>query len=131
MKAVLDTNAYCMCDLGNDTAIRLLAEAQSIWLPSIVYGELHYGFRNGSRHRQNIVRLNRFIDEFQVAIIDVDTCVAEMFGDIFAELRKKGKPVPTNDIWIAACTMAVGGTLITGDRHFELINQIRVIFLET
>jgi predicted nucleic acid-binding protein len=131
MKAVLDTNAYCMCDLGNDTAIRILAEAQSIWLPSIVYGELHYGFRNGSRHRQNIMRLNRFIDEFQVTVIDVDTCVAEMFGDIFAELRKKGKPVPTNDIWIAACTMAVGGTLITGDKHFELINQIRVMFLET
>jgi tRNA(fMet)-specific endonuclease VapC len=130
MKSVLDTNAYCLCALGHETAIRLLAESQSLWLPSIAYGELYYGFRNGNRHRENLVRLNRFIEEFHVEIVEVDSSVAEMFGEIFASLRKKGKPIPTNDIWIAACTMAVGGTLLTGDKHFKHIDQIRMILLE-
>ena len=130
MKAVLDTNVYCLCDLGNDYPVRILAEAQSIWMPAIVYGELHYGYRNGTRQRENVIRLNRFIEAFHVEVIEVDTGVAEMFGDIFAALRKKGKPIPTNDIWIAACTMAVGGTLITADKHFEAIDQIRAVIIK-
>lgn len=125
MKLVLDTNAYCLCDLGQEKALELAERAESLFLPAIVYGELYYGFRHGKRFETNLKRLNQFIEEFDVGIIVVHLDVARKFGDIFASLRKKGTPIPTNDIWIAACCMSIGGTLLTSDRHFENVEQIQ------
>lgn len=128
MKLVLDTNAYCLCDLGNEKSLELVEQATSLFLPSIVYGELYYGFRHGKQFENNLRRLDQFIEKFDVEIILVDLDVARKFGDIFASLRKKGTPIPTNDIWIAACCMSVGGTLLTSDRHFQTVDQIQVEF---
>ncbi len=126
MKAVLDTNFYCLCDTANEKAVSQLEQSTQIYLPSIVYGELYYGFKNGNRFEENFRRLNYFIREFLVEIIEVDQAVAKKFGDIFTALRKKGKPIPTNDIWISACCMEVRGTLLTLDRHFLEVDQIHV-----
>ena len=126
MKLVLDTNAYCLSDVGSESALEALEEAHSLFLPSIVYGELYYGFQYGSKLRENIKRLNRFIEEFQVTLIAVDQEVATKYGDIYASLRKKGKPIPTNDLWISACCMSVGGTLLTEDQHFKAVDQIQI-----
>lgn len=129
MKLVLDTNAYCLCDTGHIPALEALGNSKRILIPSIVYGELYYGFRYGMQFESNLKRLDQFIDEFQVVLIHVDQDVARKFGDIYANLRKKGKPIPTNDIWISASCMDVGGTLLTADRHFAHVDQIQTIFL--
>lgn len=131
VKLVFDTNAYCLCDIGNEAALSIVERAESFYLPVIVYGELYYGFRHGGRFQKNFARLEQFIDEFGVQIIPVDTDVARKFGDIYASLRKMGKPIPTNDIWISACCMSVGGVLLTTDRHFEGVVQIQVELIET
>jgi tRNA(fMet)-specific endonuclease VapC len=131
VKIVLDTNAYCLCDLGQERALELTERATSLFLPSMVYGELYYGFRHGKRFENNLRRLDQFIENFDVQIISVELDVARKFGDIFASLRKKGKPIPTNDIWIAACCMSVGGTLLTSDKHFEFVEQIQTEFVDT
>lgn len=128
MKLVLDTNAYCLCDVGAERALELVERAVALFLPTIVYGELYYGFRHGSRFEANMKRLDQFIDQYDVQIIPVDLDVARKFGDIFASLRKKGMPIPTNDIWIASCCMSVGGTLLTSDNHFKNIEQIQMEF---
>lgn len=124
MKIVVDTCAYCQCDVGNVAALTALESASQIFLPVIAYGELHYGFSHGTRLQANLTRLEQFIDQFQVDVIPIDIAVARKFGTIFASLRKKGTPIPTNDIWIAACCMEVGGTLLTCDGHFVHIAQI-------
>lgn len=129
MKAVLDTNTYCMCDIGNEIALSVLEGVTAFFLPAIVYGELYYGFRHGKRFEENMKHLEKFISQFNVDIIDITADVAKKFGDIYASLRKKGKPIPTNDIWIAACCMEVGGTLITVDEHFRAVEQIQTRFL--
>lgn len=131
MKAVLDTNVYCLCDMGNEAALLLLEESSSFYLPSIVYGELYYGFRHGSRFEKNLKHLEKFILQFGVEVIDVTLEVARKFGDIYTSLRKKGRPIPTNDIWIAACCMEVGGTLLTVDQHFKEVEQIQTRFLSS
>jgi tRNA(fMet)-specific endonuclease VapC len=130
MKIVFDTNAYCLCDIGQERAITLVERAASLFLPAVVYGELYYGFRHGGRFEANLRRLDDFIIEFDVQIIHVDLDVARKFGDLFAFLRKKGKPIPTNDIWIGASCMAMGGTLLTSDQHFKELDQIQIEFLE-
>ena len=130
MKLVLDTNAYCLCDVAQEKALELVERAFSLFLPSIVYGELYYGFRHRMRFETNLRRLDQFIEQYDVQIIPVDLDVARKFGDIFASLRKKGTPIPTNDIWIAACCMSVGGTLLTSDHHFKSVEQIQTEFAE-
>lgn len=130
MKIVLDTNAYCLCDVGQEPALESVERAASLFLPAIVYGELYYGFRHGKRFETNLKRLDQFIEEYDVRIIPVDLDVARKFGDIFASLRRKGSPIPTNDIWIAACCMSVGGTLLTSDHHFISVEQIQMEFVE-
>lgn len=130
MRIVLDTNAYCLCDTGSEAALTCLEEAKHIFLPVIVFGELYYGFKYGSRLQGNLKRLEKFIDAFDVQIIPVDLGVARKFGDIYASLRKKGRPIPTNDIWISACCSAIDGTLLTADRHFLDVEQIDVRLIE-
>ncbi len=131
MKLVLDTNAYCLGDMNQEPVLELIERATSLFLPSIVYGELYYGFRHGQRFETNLKRLEQFIETFDVQIIPVDLDVARKFGDIFASLRKKGIPIPTNDIWIAACCMSIGGVLLTSDRHFKSVEQIQIEFMES
>jgi len=129
MKIVLDTNAYCLCDVGQNQALEWIERASDIFLPSIVYGELYYGFCYGKHFESNLKRLDQFIFNFDVRVINVDEDIARKFGDIFANLRKKGKPIPTNDIWIAASCMSVGGILLTADKHFKQVVQIQTEIL--
>lgn len=131
MKLVLDTNAYCLCDVGQEEALDLAERAKSLFLPTIVYGELYYGFRHGKKFDTNLRRLDQFIEQYDVEIISVDLDVARKFGDIFAALRRKATPIPTNDIWIAACCMSIGGTLLTSDRHFKNVDQIQTEFIDS
>jgi tRNA(fMet)-specific endonuclease VapC len=131
MKIVFDTNAYGLCEIGLDSALEIVERATSLFIPTIVYGELYYGFRQGSRFETNIRKLNDFIADYDVQVIPVDLDVARKFGDLFAFLRKNGMPIPTNDIWIGASCMSIGGTLLTSDRHFSQLPQIQIEFLES
>ncbi|QQR79488.1 MAG: type II toxin-antitoxin system VapC family toxin [Deltaproteobacteria bacterium] len=126
MKLVIDTNFYSLFDVGNEIAIDIMTEAQKYYLPSIVVGELCHGYRHGKRYEENIKRLKLFIKTFHVEIVPIDFDIALLFGDIASSLKRKGRPIPTNDIWIAACTSFIGGTLATTDGDFLHVDQIRV-----
>lgn len=129
MKLLLDTSAYSRCAAGGESAIEILADATTLILPAIAYGELYYGFKHGRRFYHNVRHLDRFIERFSVELMAVDMDVARCYGEIAAGLRKKGRPIPTNDIWISACCMSVGGTLLADDRHFLTVDQITVVFI--
>jgi tRNA(fMet)-specific endonuclease VapC len=126
MIAVLDTSAYVLADTGRADAIGALERAGELWMPVVVYGELYAGFRQGSRFDHNWGRLNRFLAEFDVPLIEVSASVAQAYGDVLLALRKKGRPIPTNDLWIAACCLSVRGTLLSSDRHFQDVDGLPV-----
>lgn len=130
VKAVLDTNAYTHYEAGYPQAIEFFVRTDRLYLPVITVGELHYGFRNGSRFQENSNRLDNFIRKFDVEIIEVDLEVARHFGELNAAIRRKGNPIPTNDIWIAACCLKVRGTLLTANRHFASLHGLDVRFLQ-
>ncbi len=130
MKIVLDTNAYSDYAEGLPTAVDALTTyGDRIYLPTTVVGELHFGFLKGNRREFNEKMLRRFIDALQVELIDVTMDVARKYGIIYLSLIKKGKKIPINDVWIAACCMEVGGTLLTSDKHFMDVDQIDTILL--
>ena len=130
MKLVLDANIYSDYAEGLPAVVEFLAtHGDDIFLPSIVLGELSYGFMNGSRQRFNERKLQEFIRKLQIDIIVVNHNVARKYGIIYLSLVKKGKKIPINDVWIAACCMETGGTLVTRDRHFQHVEQIEAVVL--
>ena len=130
MKLVLDTNTYCDYAEGLPDVVDIMAtHSQYLSIPSGVLGELHYGFMKGSRQQFNEKKLRQMISHLKIEIIDVNADVARKYAFIYRSLEKKGTKIPINDVWIAACCMEVGGTLLTRDQHFEAVDQIEVIVL--
>lgn len=131
MKLVLDTNIYCDYAEGLVDAVDSIATyGQGIFIPSIVLGELFFGFMKGSRQQFNEKKLRQIVNRLKIEVIDVNSDVARKYALIYLALQKKGIKIPINDIWIAACCMQIGGTLLTRDKHFELVDQIEAIVLK-
>ena len=131
MKAVLDTNIYVDFAIGRPDVVNILAiQSTEIMLPAVVMGELFYGFIKGSRTRYNQEKFQRFVTALEVSIIRVDEEVARKYALIYSTLTNNGTRIPINDVWIAACCMSAGGTLLTRDRHFQHVGQIDKIILD-
>ena len=130
MKLVLDTNIYSDYAEGlADVMEAIVQYGQDLFIPSIVLGELTYGFMKGNRQAYNERKLRQIINRLRIEIIPVDNDVARKYGFIFLALQKKRTQIPINDVWIAACCMTVGGVLLTRDRHFEQVDQIEAMIL--
>ncbi len=131
MKLVLDTNIYCDYAEGLVDAVDAIATyGQVIFIPSVVLGELFFGFMKGSRQQFNEKKLRQVVNRLKIEIIDVNTDVARKYALIYLSLQKKGVKIPINDVWIAACCMEIGGILLTRDKHFELVDQIEAMVLK-
>jgi tRNA(fMet)-specific endonuclease VapC len=125
MKLVLDTNIYTDYAQGLPDVVELMAiHGTQLFIPSVVLGELHYGFMKGSKKQFNERKLYQFITHLHVNIIDVNDEVARKYATIMVSLIKNGTKIPINDVWIAASCMNVGGTLFTRDSHFDAIDQL-------
>ena len=130
MNLVIDTNIYCDFAEGVPQTVDILAKfGQQLFLPTVVVGELSYGFLKGSRRIANEQKLDEIIQLLDIQIIDITRSVASKYGLIYLSLVRKGRKIPLNDVWIAACCMEIGGTLLTRDQHFDHIDQIDKMIL--
>ena len=127
MKVALDTNAYIALRRGDPAISRQIEAARWIGVSTIVLGELEGGFLNGSLLNFNRSRLNNFLEEPYVHILSVDRKVADRYGEIYLHLRKNGRPIPQNDMWIAAIAISERVPLVTYDRHFDRIPNLATL----
>jgi len=77
----------------------------------------------GGRVEANAARLVEFLAHADVHEIPVDGQVAQVYAEILVALRRAGTPMPTNDIWIAACAARAGAAVLTFDAHFRQIRR--------
>jgi len=124
MRILLDTNAYSGWKRGNAGLLGIVRESEHVLVSSVVIGELLFGFRLGSRYQHNARELREFLDRPCVSALPVTAITAERFGRIAAALRRRGTPIPTNDVWIAAQALESGADLVSSDRHFDLIDGV-------
>jgi tRNA(fMet)-specific endonuclease VapC len=122
---LLDTNAYTAFMLGEPAVVEVLARAERIGLNSIVLGELLGGFAAGTREAKNRAELARFLDSPRVEVMPVTAQTADSYALVYSGLRRKGQPIPTNDLWIAASALEHGCALLTRDAHFAQIDGLR------
>jgi tRNA(fMet)-specific endonuclease VapC len=124
VKVLLDTNAYSALRRGQQIVVDRVRQSEEVLLSVVVAGELLFGFQNGSRYEENTRALRSFLEDSNVRLLPVTWETADLFGRISAALRKKGRPIPTNDIWIAAHAMEANANLISSDPHFGHIDAL-------
>lgn len=123
-RLIIDTNFYTAFKRNDAEAVNLLRHAEYIGVNTIIFGELLAGFRCGSRERQNRLELDQFLDSKRVDLLSVDETTAEFYAQVFFELRQKGRPIPSNDLWLAASALQHGLALATYDDHFSAISGL-------
>ncbi|MFA6857725.1 MAG: type II toxin-antitoxin system VapC family toxin [Treponema sp.] len=125
-KILLDTNAYSGFMSGNELVFNYIIEAEEIYLSTVMIGELFAGFQGGKKYLQNTDDLKQFMKKDGIRILNVTIETAEIFGELKAELSRKGKMIPLNDIWIASHAIETGSKLVTFDAHFKQISGLRI-----
>jgi len=124
MKLILDTSAYVGFKRNVIEMVEIIVSAELILFSPVVLGELMFGFRNGTRFKKSMAGLNRFLEHEAVELVQIGKTTSDRYSRIAAQLKQRGTPIPTNDIWIAAQTMEHGAELLTSDRHFEGIDGL-------
>jgi tRNA(fMet)-specific endonuclease VapC len=122
---LLDTNLVIALFANDSKAGELIATATGVFVPTIVFGELFFGARKSGRPDENIARIAEFAVRTSVLSCDVQT--AFTYGIIKDSLRRKGTPIPENDVWIAAVAIQRDLTLGTRDAHFSNVDQLRLV----
>jgi tRNA(fMet)-specific endonuclease VapC len=123
----LDTNVYSAFMRGVPAAVDALRSVREIHLPLIVLGELLAGFAAGSRERKNREELSQFIGSPRVSVLKPDEKTAQHYADIFSALRRRGTPIPANDLWIASLARQHRLSLLSFDVHFTAIPRLAVL----
>jgi len=125
-KILLDTNGYVAFKKGDKDALRIIQKAATIGFSVIVLGELLAGFTAGSKESTNREELKTFLDSPRVVLLSVSETTSEFYAKVFSGLKQKGKPIPTNDLWIAATALEHGYAIFTYDHHFEEIDGLLI-----
>ncbi len=120
-KMLIDTNIYSYAMKGDPEVTYVLKRVHEIAVSSITIGELLSGFKAGTRELENRKELAEFLDAPRVKIYGVDEDTADYYAEIINGLKTRGKPIPTNDIWIAAIAFQHGLRLFSKDRRFTTI----------
>ena len=123
-RVLLDANVAIALLDGEPTVEQAVSEAGEVFLSSTVVGELFYGSLSSRRKDENLARLRSFVESIVTLPSDRDT--AFVYGEIKSALRAKGRPIPDNDLWIAAIAKQHDLTLITRDKHFSEIVDLEV-----
>lgn len=126
----LDTSAYSQFQRGQEEVVRLVDAAAWVGLPSVVLGELWTGFLQGGHPDRNESELAAFLANDVVEEITANHSVSRHYAEILVALRARGTPLPTNDIWVAACAAQTGATVLTFDDHFAAIERVGSLILE-
>ncbi len=124
MRILLDSNAYSAFMRGHDEVRGLIQDAEEVLFSAIVVGEQLFGFRQGAHYDRNLAELRSFLERPYVSFVPVGPVTADRYSRVMAALKAKGRPIPTNDVWIAAHAMETGADLVSADAHFGHVDGI-------
>jgi tRNA(fMet)-specific endonuclease VapC len=126
MRPILfDTNAYTAFKCAAPDIVEIVQHAELIGITPIVIGELLSGFDGGgNKAKQNRAELQTFLESPRIRFFNISLDTSHFFSQIYCSLKTKGKPIPTNDMWIAAQALEHGCVVCTFDKHFKYIEGI-------
>jgi len=122
----LDTNVYVAYLSGDESVLRIIGCAERVHVSLFVLAELLTGFKGGARENENRREVDAFLEKPGVRLTLPTRRTAEYFALIKNRLRETGRPIPINDVWIAAGCLEHGAVLVTHDSHFEYVEGLRI-----
>ena len=129
---LLDTNAYTAFKRNIFEVVEVIRNRPLIGLNSVILGELYGGFELVSREEYNRRKLKQFLEISKIncfanakrSLREIDCDTAEYYSRVYCDLRKKGNPIPTNDMWIAAMALQYNLALFSYDKHFRAVDGL-------
>jgi predicted nucleic acid-binding protein len=125
MALILDTNALSAFVDGDPDLRRTIEHETDLAIPSIVLGEYLFGVRE-SRHRGRYETWLR-ANASGFLMLAVKSSTAAHYAEVRSELKAAGRPIPTNDLWIAALAREYRSPLVTRDKHFGAVRGLKVL----
>ncbi len=118
---LLDTN--CAIDvIAEHPLARSFIEMPQVYFPITAVGELLFGAYNSGRQKENLLRAHEFVHRVTVLYCDDDT--ADWYARVRLQLKRSGRPIPTNDMWIAAVALQYGLKIASKDGHFDYVEGL-------
>lgn len=125
MRVALDTNRLTDLFQGDAALASFLGMCDEVWIPFVVLAEMKAGFNGGNRLTQNETLLTKLMSRETVDIVYAGRETTEHYARLFVQLKRAGTPVPDNDLWIAALVLEHDFALVSRDRHFDSVPQLR------
>ena len=124
MKVCIDSNVYIDMTRGRPAVTGFLADCTEILVPAAVVAELANGLCKANDPRTQHQALARFLARPGVSVVPADYAIAMRWGFLAHLLRRKGRPIPVNDVWTAATAFETASVLLSYDRHFDAIEGL-------
>lgn len=124
-EVALDTNVVIAFLNGDEATLKAIQHIDIVYLPITVVGELLFGALNSTRAKVNLPKFQAFIDNCET--LNINELIANEYANIRLELKKIGKPIPENDIWIAATCKINNLPLMTRDKHLTYVENLDLI----
>jgi len=121
---LIDTNAYVAFKRGEPSVLEIIQHAEMIAISPVVLGELLGGFECGNKTKKNRDELQQFLHSSRIRLFPITSDTANFYSQIYSSLKNKGKPIPSNDMWIAAQALENGCVLCSYDKHFKAIEGL-------
>ncbi len=122
-KFLLDTNILIALFSGDALVQEHLENTDEVFISSTVLGELYFGARKSHHVKKNLAHVDEFASE--ITVLSCDSNTARTYGLIKNGLLEKGKPIPENDIWIAAVALQHNLIVATRDGHFREVDKLK------
>lgn len=131
MNYLIDTSAYSSFFKGDPRFKSYFKPDSNIYMPMVVIGELRAGFAAGTKPDYNEKYLQQFLDKPQVRILNLTDKTTVLYGLIYSRLKKAGKPIGSNDMWVAALALEHDCLLVTLDSDFKHVPDLLVAKIAT
>lgn len=126
MNYLIDTSAYSSFFKGDTRLKNYFKTDSNIYIPLVVIGELRAGFAAGTKPDYNEKYLQQFLDRPQVNILNLSNKTTVIYGLIYTRLKKAGKPIGSNDMWVAALALEHDCLLVTLDSDFKQVPDLLI-----
>jgi tRNA(fMet)-specific endonuclease VapC len=122
---IVDTNALSAIADDQPGITEVLRAAHVVAIPVITLGEYRFGILQSRRRSDNERWLRESLPAYRILHITDETTIH--YAEVRLELKRAGTPIPSNDLWIAALCRQYGMPVLSRDRHFDAVKNVRRI----
>jgi tRNA(fMet)-specific endonuclease VapC len=126
---VIDTSVLIDALHRKQAALRKILEleetGETLCTTQINVLELYKGVYCPTKSEAGLEKVRKLLDAFVILSIDED--VYDMFGELSAELRRRGEAIGDFDELIASIALTNGAAIVSGDRHFRSVPGLKAV----